>query len=112
MLGEVKAIERVGVSSHRLDLNRGTGAIDGHHEVQFATADANVATFHDGAARFQEVSCDVFAELSEASRAQIWMDGSSSSMFTSRKLKTWTFLRKRAGRYMSQTQASLRVSSK
>lgn len=37
---------------------------------------------------------------------------SSFSTLTSRKVSTWTFSRNRAGRNMSQTQASLMVTSK
>ncbi len=75
-------------------------------EIDFSPTDPHVALFDRYFAPGEESLSKLFTGRPDAASCQIWVPGSSSSMLTSRKLRTRTFWRKRAGRYMSHTQAS------
>lgn len=112
LLVAIECVQRFRLSEHRLDLHGDPPSVEDHHEIQLTVFDPQIVSFDHCAAGDEKAACNRFAEPADTSRTQICIDGSSSSMFTSRKLRTWTFFRKRAGRYMSHTHASLRVSSK
>lgn len=83
-----------------------------NHEIDLSPPRPGISHHYIGAATNQEILGMLFPELRQRPGSQMRGWGSSSSMFTSRKLITRTFLRKRAGRYMSHTQASSRSISK
>lgn len=83
-----------------------------HDQVDLATVDLDVPADDSGAAIGQEGSSNRLAEGPDVLPTQSWVVGSSSSMFTSRNVITLTRFTKRAGRYMSHTQASSSSSSK
>lgn len=93
-------------------LNGHTLAIDHHHEIDFATTHANVATDNGSSAAQEKAGGYSLAESTDLSPAQRAEVGSSSSMLTSRKVITLTLLTNRAGRYISHTHASFNSSSK
>jgi hypothetical protein len=100
-----------------LHLDHDPLAADHREYVDLAACQLDVASENAHPPAVEECGGDVFPEGTDgpASRrrvAQIVGVGSSSSMLTSRKVSTRTRLTNRAGRYMSQTQASTSVSSK
>ncbi len=108
----------VGAEPDRLHLDGEGGVTVTGQDVDLPTADEEVALEDAGAAAGEKGAGDVLAEGGEAATGkpgqirQICEVGSSSSMFTSRKVITLTFFTKRAGRNISQTHASSNSSSK
>lgn len=100
------------MSSSGLHLDGDDAGPETNHQVDLPSARPGVAGHDCGAAPDQELLGYAFPELRQDTATQRRGWGSSSSMFTSRKLITRTFLRKRAGRYISHTQASSRSISK
>lgn len=105
--------------SDRLDLDHDPLASSLGEDVDLAATDLEVPTEDAGAAPFQEACCDALTESAQLATGPIDPScdhivgaGSSSSMLTSRNVRTRTLFTNRAGRYMSQTQASTKVSSK
>jgi len=96
----------------RLHLDGDTDAVVMHDQVDLTSANRHVPTDDQGTSIGQEGSSNQFADSPDALLAQSWVVGSSSSMFTSRNVITLTRFTKRAGRYMSHTQASSSSSSK
>lgn len=91
------------------------GSLDGK-QIDLAATDAYVAFQNPQSTPFEKRSGKRFANASQPGQVG-WLisselAGSSSSMFTSRKVITLTCLTNRAGRYMSHTHASSSSSSK
>lgn len=128
----------VSMPNHRcLDLHRRRNTAECHQEIDLAAAHSKVLR-HDNRTSFrQEASGQILSQPTHPfrvreqrvdtnaihrttmqdgcdgpRRAQRVVAGSSSSMFTSRNVLTWTRLTKRAGRCMSHTHASSRSSWK
>ncbi len=99
------------VRSYGLHLHGDDLRTESNHEIDLATADSEVAADDLGATPRQEVRGDTLTP-SRQLRGQILVGCSISSMLMSRKVSTLTCFTKRAGRYMSHTQASPRSSSK
>lgn len=81
-------------------------------EVDLSPPDTHVAVDDRETVAHQIVGGDVLSKLAQAMRRQRRTPGSSSSIFTSRKVSTRTCCRNLAGRYMSHTQASSSSISK
>lgn len=114
-LALIDRIDRVALSGNRSDLDGHGGGTISHDQIDLATFDLDVAGHNletlFGQPPFRETfSCRarVCAVLAQSLSSVF----SSFSTFTSRKVSTWTCSRKRAGRNMSQTQASDMTTSK
>jgi len=110
---------------HRIDgiARAGDGAhLDGDalgtiasYEIDLAFGEHQIALFDDQTAFSQPARRDRLADRAYGDAAigqSLSSVLSSFSTFTSRNVSTWTLSRKRAGRNMSQTQASVMVTSK
>lgn len=110
---------------HRID--RVTGTCDGPHfdgysniavpddEIYLAVPERHVAPLDDEAPAGQPLRGDRLpgrTDIDAAIPQRLSSVFSSFSTFTSRNVRTCTFSRNRAGRNMSQTQASVMVTSK
>lgn len=104
-LGVVHLGEGVPVGD-RLDLDDHPPGGPGHEEIALGTGGADVATEDPEAPYGVALGGQALTQGTDLGPAQSRAPGSSSSMLTSRKLSTVTRFRKRAGRYMSHTQAS------
>lgn len=100
----------------RLHLHHSPGGPEANDQVDFAATNDNVASQDPTAVTRQKRSGEALTETAETAamlrRRQSRLAGSSSSMLTSRNVITLTRFTKRAGRYMSHTQASSNSSSK
>ncbi len=99
---------------HGLDLEGDEHPVAPGEDVEFGSSGAYVAAFDHHTTSGEEPHCDRLAESAHmrAGPLQMAVEGSSSSMLTSRKVITLTRFTKRAGRYMSHTHASSSSSSK
>jgi hypothetical protein len=104
--------ERVtGGDGLHLHEDRRTGSPIGHDQVDLTEREPDVAGDDPVAPALVRVGGDPLAERTQRPTVDARYrraPGSSSSMLTSRNESTVTAFRKRAGRYMSQTQASVR----
>lgn len=114
LLFSIEVISRISdtVGGARLDLNGDTLSVDRGKQIQLTALEPDVALVDGGATPDQEIGSDALTEATQLPRAQRAEVGSSSSMFTSRNVMTFTLLTNLAGRYMSHTHASFNSNSK
>jgi len=117
-LGCIERVERVLAidapfsDPQRLHLDGDPRAVPLDDEVDLTSTDTNVAVDDRETAPNQVVGSDSLPKLAQPTRRQRRTPGSSSSIFTSRKVSTRTCCRNLAGRYISHTQASSSSISK
>ena len=114
-----KGEEGIGGDGSRLrddtaDLDHRPFTVDEGHEVDLSTLDRDIPGQNPSSGALQHPGDEPLAcpAYRPAMGGSIGAPGSSSSMLTSRKVKTRTVVRNRAGRYMSHTHASSSSSSK
>jgi hypothetical protein len=111
----VDGVDGVAVAAHGSNLDRHPTPSITNHDVDLPAIHFDVARNDGKATCRQPPSRELLTGRAQfgAARAQSLSSVFSSfSTLTSRKVRTWTCSRKRAGRNMSQTQASLITTSK
>lgn len=111
----VDGVDRVAVASDGSDLDRHPTPSVTDQNIDFPAIHFDVAGNDGKTARRQPPGRELLTGRAQfgAARAQSLSSVFSSfSTLTSRNVRTWTCSRKRAGRNMSQTQASLITTSK
>ncbi len=106
--------QRSRLGENGTDLDDGADTVDHGDQIDLTAGDGDVAPDDLRTGPREHSSGDPLAgpTYERPMGGSIGAPGSSSSMFTSRKVRTRTLVRNRAGRYMSHTHASSSSSSK
>lgn len=113
--GRVDGIDRVALAGRGANLDGNASPPIEGEQIEFTTRNFDVAVDDRQALVGEPPRRDSFpcrTDLGTAPTQSLSSVFSSFSTLTSRKVSTCTFSRKRAGRNMSQTQASVMVTSK
>jgi hypothetical protein len=114
-LGEIDRVDGVTGAGDRPHLDCHPGATVPGEEIDLAGVDGYVPSLDDQTVLGEPTGRDRLARrtcLDAVIAQSLSSVFSSFSTLTSRNVSTWTFSRTRAGRNMTQTQASVKVTSK
>jgi len=114
-LADVHGVDGVAITCDRAHFDCNPSTPVGHEQIDLTTFDDDIARMKGETSSGEPPGGDRFpgrTQLSAGGRQSFSSVFSSFSTLTSRKVSTCTFSRNRAGRNMSQTQASRITTSK